>query len=439
MGRPHQPQRNHHQVELHAQTGSTETSLLNHTDKVLVTRTDRTLDDSANFPEIKAAESVMSQLKSGIQAQITTAERQIAEAREAIETQQSLFDSKRAEHERIRTAAIEQQRSMEEQLKTLESLAKEKESLDAEIEGLTIEVSSRTGAQAELDKKMLHLKAEVTNYRAILERAAAKVEGMSGQLLRASVQTESIPTEYLAAFADTCDNVRIQNYDTRCKDMLHDLLKADGIGWDEVIKTFFDLFHTKTSTGAKRPNEQEMDDLNRIFGQLTQAQYQGIYTRIDSARIARLIGAVATDHISFSYSDRGTFIDFAQASPGQQAGALLTLLLNQEAGTLIIDQPEDDLDNRIIMEIVAQMRYAKTKRQLIISTHNANVVVNGDADKIVALRPASVTERPANPQNIKISIDVDGAIETKKVKTAITSTLEGGERAFELRRRKYTN
>jgi ABC-type cobalamin/Fe3+-siderophores transport system ATPase subunit len=163
---------------------------------------------------------------------------------------------------------------------------------------------------------------------------------------------------------------------------------------------------------------------------------QGIYNRIDSSRISQLFSAVETNHIAFSYSDRGTFIDFSKASPGQQAGALLTLLLNQEAGTLIIDQPEDDLDNRIIMDIVAQMRRAKTRRQLIFSTHNANVVVNGDADKIVVLKPATA-DGGAGTANLKISIDVDGAIETRRVKDAITSTLEGGERAFELRRRKY--
>lgn len=205
---------------------------------------------------------------------------------------------------------------------------------------------------------------------------------------------------------------------------------------EELVKTFFDLYHTKVSTGAKTPNEQELASMRRIFGSLTSAQYQGIYARIDSTRIARLIGAVTTNYIAFSYSDRGTFIDFAQASPGQQAGALLTLLLNQEAGTLIIDQPEDDLDNRIIMDIVAQMRRAKTKRQMIFSTHNANVVVNGDADKIVVLRPAAIASSTSS-SGVKISIEVDGAIETLKVKDAITTTLEGGERAFELRRRKY--
>jgi chromosome segregation protein len=400
-----------------------------------------TTNETASFPEVQASREIVETLVTDVQQQLTQIEALIASSRQSLAAQQNSFDAKRQAHDKVQAAALEQQKSLDEQLKALASLTKEKEALATEIETLRAEVESRAKAQDELNQKIVELRHEVSNHRSILERAAARVEEMSGGLLRASVQTETMPTEYLEAFSDTCDNVRIQNYDARCKEMLQELLKIGGIGWDELVKIFFDLFHAKILAGAKAPNDQEIESLRRIFGSLTPAQYQGIYGRIDSPKIARLIGAVTTDYIAFSYSDRGTFIDFSQASPGQQAGALLTLLLNQEAGTLIIDQPEDDLDNRIIMDIVAQMRRAKTKRQMIFSTHNANVVVNGDADKIVVLRPAvmgaTAGVTAAAAAAVKISIEVDGAIETPKVKDAITATLEGGERAFELRRRKY--
>lgn len=388
----------------------------------------------AAFPELESADLILTELKQKIKEHIDAIRDLISGGRASIGEQQKKFDGRRASHDKVLSDALVRQNSLDEQLKVLTGLATEKERFSKEIETLTGEFSSRQGAQQNLDQKRSELRAEAANHRAILETAAARVENMSGGMLRASVERESIPAEYLAAFSDTCDNVRIQNYDSRCKDMLQAILKADGLGWDETVKIFFDIFHAKVITGAKQPTEAEVAQLRLIFGGLTSAQYQGIYSRIDSARVAKLVGAVAADFIAFSYSDRGSFIGFAQASPGQQAGALLTLLLNQEAGTLIIDQPEDDLDNRIIMDIVTQMRNAKTKRQLIFSTHNANVVVNGDADKIVVLKPATPT---AATGRSKIAIDVDGAIESKKVKNAITATLEGGERAFELRRRKY--
>ncbi|MGH6917719.1 MAG: hypothetical protein ACREJ0_08445, partial [Geminicoccaceae bacterium] len=78
----------------------------------------------------------------------------------------------------------------------------------------------------------------------------------------------------------------------------------------------------------------------------------------------------------------------------------------------------------------------KQKRQVIFTTHNANIVVNGDADKIVALVP--VPEGTGGIQTTpRIAIDVDGAIETPGMREIITHTMEGGKEAFELRSRKY--
>ncbi len=113
----------------------------------------------------------------------------------------------------------------------------------------------------------------------------------------------------------------------------------------------------------------------------------------------------------------------------------MELLLNQAAGTLIIDQPEDDLDNRIIMDIVKLIRASKTGRPLVFATHNSNIVVNGDADKIVALDSGGNGRRDATGAFIRI--DADGAIETPAIRMAITQIMEGGKDAFDLRSRKY--
>ncbi len=162
-----------------------------------------------------------------------------------------------------------------------------------------------------------------------------------------------------------------------------------------------------------------------------------VFSRIDDGAVIRILTATPEDHIEFEYRDAGTYIPFVQASPGQQASALLQLLLNQEAGTLIIDQPEDDLDNRVIMDIAKLLQSTKRRRQLVFATHNPNFVVNGDADKVVALRPGSADAQAAPEPAPRVGIDSDGAIETPAVRAAITDTMEGGRAAFELRSRKY--
>jgi chromosome segregation protein len=150
-----------------------------------------------------------------------------------------------------------------------------------------------------------------------------------------------------------------------------------------------------------------------------------------------LLSALPRCFIEFEYKDGNRYIPFVQASQGQQAAALLDLLLRQEAGTLIIDQPEDDLDNRVIMDVANLLHSSKMGRQLIFTTHNANFVVNGDADKVIALAPGAPADAAQADSGFRIQIEVDGAIDTTAVRKMITDTLEGGKEAFDLRARKY--
>ena len=75
-----------------------------------------------------------------------------------------------------------------------------------------------------------------------------------------------------------------------------------------------------------------------------------------------------------------------EGSPGQKSAALLAFILSYGGEPLLLDQPEDDLDNELIYDlIVKQLRETKSKRQIIVITHNANIVVNGDAEMVFPL------------------------------------------------------
>lgn len=124
-------------------------------------------------------------------------------------------------------------------------------------------------------------------------------------------------------------------------------------------------------------------------------------------------------------------IPFENASAGQQATALLKVLLRESAGPLIIDQPEDDLDNRVIWDIAETIWKAKESRQLIFSSHNANLVVNGDAELVVQFNYCDESNRT------KGTIETQGSIDVREVREAITDVMEGGEKAFRLRYAKY--
>ncbi|MFC1708818.1 TrlF family AAA-like ATPase [Candidatus Omnitrophota bacterium] len=134
----------------------------------------------------------------------------------------------------------------------------------------------------------------------------------------------------------------------------------------------------------------------------------------------------------FEYRVReGEYIDFADASAGQQATALMYVLLNQEGPPLVIDQPEDDLDNEMVSQIARLIWDSKKKRQLIFASHNANIVVNGDAELVACCR-YKIAEDQSKGQ-----VEKQGAIDMPEIRDEITKIMEGGEDAFKLRKEKY--
>lgn len=129
--------------------------------------------------------------------------------------------------------------------------------------------------------------------------------------------------------------------------------------------------------------------------------------------------------IEYSRSADGTnWAAITQGSQGQRSAALLAFLLAFGDEPLILDQPEDDLDNQLIYDlIVSQIRQNKLRRQLIVVTHNPNVVVNGDAELV------HVMEFGRGQCFVRQS----GALQEMIVREEVCRVMEGGRDAFELR------
>jgi ABC-type lipoprotein export system ATPase subunit len=121
-------------------------------------------------------------------------------------------------------------------------------------------------------------------------------------------------------------------------------------------------------------------------------------------------------------------------STGQKATAVLLLLLLESAAPLVVDQPEDDLDNRFITEgVVPIMRDEKLRRQFVFSTHNANIPVLGDAELILGLG----AKGEGKEGQASILPKYMGSIDGQPVRELVEEILEGGKTAFEMRRLKY--
>lgn len=118
----------------------------------------------------------------------------------------------------------------------------------------------------------------------------------------------------------------------------------------------------------------------------------------------------------------------AHHSLGQRASALILFILSQrENDVVIIDQPEDDLDNQTIYEdVIKLVLELKPTTQFIFATHNANIPVLGDADLVIACE--------CKDDHIDIS---RGSIDNISVQQKIVRIMEGGSDAFEKRKQVY--
>lgn len=145
----------------------------------------------------------------------------------------------------------------------------------------------------------------------------------------------------------------------------------------------------------------------------------------------------ATTNIELNTAPDGdppTWQTLEALSTGQKATAVLLLLLLESEAPLVVDQPEDDLDNRFITEgVVPIMRQEKGRRQFVFSTHNANIPVLGDAELILGLAASG----EGKEGHAKIAREHMGSIDSKPVCELVEEILEGGKDAFEMRRSKY--
>ena len=134
--------------------------------------------------------------------------------------------------------------------------------------------------------------------------------------------------------------------------------------------------------------------------------------------------------LNIAHGDKEDYRSIGKLSTGQQCTAVLHLLLLDNPDPLIVDQPEDNLDNAFIAErIVSELRSAKLGRQFIFATHNANIPVFGDAEWIGVMQ--ALEDQAIMPDNFQ------GAVDVSEIREQSASILEGGREAFIQRKDKY--
>lgn len=158
---------------------------------------------------------------------------------------------------------------------------------------------------------------------------------------------------------------------------------------------------------------------------------QKLIENLNDKDLLRELGRVRlTDSVDFRLRDGSVDKSVDALSTGQKCAVTLPIVLSERERTLILDQPEDHLDNAfLVTNIVSGLNTRRRDgAQTIVATHNANIPVLGSADNVVVLTSDG-----------KIgSVDVQGAFDSDAIVDKITRLMEGGREAFSRRSAFYT-
>ena len=189
-----------------------------------------------------------------------------------------------------------------------------------------------------------------------------------------------------------------------------------------------------------------MDHISKVISNLAEDKYKLKKAAINRNIIEELL---TTSFFDIQYNIQYQDDNLREMSEGKIAFVILRLLLDFSNNDfpILIDQPEDDLDNRAIYEeLVTYLRNKKLNRQIILVTHNPNIVVGADAEEVIVANQQG--NNSLNPDCVKFAYysgaledsfnnDKEAVLLSKGIREHVCELLEGGTEAFRLREKKY--
>ena len=206
---------------------------------------------------------------------------------------------------------------------------------------------------------------------------------------------------------------------------LTDALKGSGLQYKTLVPKIANNISPREL--LELVDDFNVDGLSDIAG-INSDRAAKIIAALNEADLGEITTVEVEDTVSFSLLDGGDYKDFIDLSTGQRCTVVLPLILEHTERIIVIDQPEDHIDNAFITStlIKAILRRAD-KGQMILTTHNANIPVLGDADLVIQMESDGNRGYEA----------VSGSLEDVDVVEAISTVMEGGAEAFKRRAEFY--
>jgi len=313
------------------------------------------------------------------------------------------------------------------------------------------QIAERTANSERLAKEILYLDEKVTKS---LEKQKAKQVAVYLEVFKALSADEAGLKELYSPLQDAIDQLGDEmqfsvsvGYQVDAKTWLDRAARFfDGrrVGAESKREEMERIVETKLVPAWKSGNPESIKDAMDEF--LASVDIRTFPERFGTSKLSRVELSdwiFSVDHIALSYKIHYSGTELEYLSPGTRGIALLVLyLLMDEDDTrpLLIDQPEGNLDNSsVYKQLVPYIRKAKKRRQIILITHNPNLVVATDAEQIII----ATAERPSTQPYPCLRYDSGGLEHSVSgddlgVREAVCLLLEGGEEAFRARENRYS-
>jgi energy-coupling factor transporter ATP-binding protein EcfA2 len=325
----------------------------------------------------------------------------VAQARQAITQAHAIHASELAKSTALNQAASEQARvraTLEQQVAKLQGLEEQRMEMNAELKTLLEQRKSLKTAHILMRDQISTLREEV----------ASQLQRQAGQRVRIRILRNADHLAYQQMLMDGLRGARVRNHD----ELMTTLLQLRPEQLAQLIQANdLDSFEELTAFGSER-SRKILDSFRQTVDPLA----------LEVIEIEDRIGI----ELNVSPVGQANFRDASDLSRGQKCTALLPILLARRDSPLIIDQPEDNLDNHFIFEtVVNAVQRLKRRRQMIFITHNANIPVLAEADLVLVM----------NSDGRVGFVEKYGTVD--ECREQIIDLLEGGREAFELRSKRY--
>lgn len=339
----------------------------------------------------------------------------LKEYREKIQEFDKIYDERVVLFEKLKTACSER---TDLRVSTAERITNQlRQDLDETI--LKIEASAQPIADKSEFEVWLKNHISVVFGRYKNERIASLLDGgLTPEILR----------DILLNKRNDCANTLVRNHGKA----------SDGNVSDDEANSIRAMEAISKYEPEVSPNNSEIDPT--IYAELPTEIREGLRNFPIIGGTLQLKAVLALDEIVFNdvpivcLNDRpqesgSTLRPLHELSPGQRCSAVLPILLLNGRSPLIIDQPEDNLDNRLIRQVIVNVLGSiKLRRQVIVATHNPNIPVLGDAEQTIVL--AAIDEKQSQ-------VKAHGNLDEWRIVSAVTEIMEGGREAFQYRQSIY--